>query len=75
MINVFYQKKKTYSNCYRYLLEIKGHANYAPIGQDIVCAAVSSLIETYTSYLNNKPQIKGNGAFLCDLKVNMKISV
>ena len=27
-------------------LEIEGHAGYAPIGQDIVCAAVSTL--TYT---------------------------
>lgn len=67
MINVFYQKKKICSDCYEYLLEVKGHANYAPIGQDIVCAAVSSLIETYTSYSNNKPQIKGNGAFFMRL--------
>lgn len=27
-------------------ITIKGHANYAPIGQDIVCAGVSTLIQT-----------------------------
>ena len=25
---------------------IKGHASYAPIGQDIVCAGVSTLVQT-----------------------------
>ncbi len=27
-------------------IKIRGHANYAPIGQDIVCAGVSVLIQT-----------------------------
>lgn len=27
-------------------ITIKGHANYAPIGQDIVCAGVSTLAQT-----------------------------
>ena len=27
-------------------IKLRGHANYAPIGQDIVCAAVSVLIQT-----------------------------
>lgn len=27
-------------------ITIKGHANYAPHGQDIVCAGVSALIQT-----------------------------
>lgn len=27
-------------------ITIKGHANYAPIGQDIVCSAVSVLVQT-----------------------------
>ena len=26
-------------------ITIKGHANYAPIGQDIVCASVSTLVQ------------------------------
>lgn len=28
------------------IISIAGHANYAPIGQDIVCAAVSALVQT-----------------------------
>lgn len=28
-------------------ITIKGHAGYAPIGQDIVCAAVSALVQTF----------------------------
>lgn len=27
-------------------ISIRGHANYAPIGQDIVCSAVSVLVQT-----------------------------
>lgn len=27
-------------------ITVKGHANYAPIGQDIVCSAVSALAQT-----------------------------
>ena len=27
-------------------ISIKGHANYAPIGKDIVCSGVSALIQT-----------------------------
>ena len=27
-------------------ITLKGHANYAPIGQDIVCAGVSTLVQT-----------------------------
>lgn len=28
-------------------ITINGHAGYAPIGQDIVCAAVSALVQTF----------------------------
>lgn len=28
-------------------ITINGHAGYAPIGQDIVCAAVSTLVQTF----------------------------
>ena len=28
-------------------ISIKGHAGYAPHGQDIVCAAVSTLVQTF----------------------------
>lgn len=27
-------------------IQVSGHANYAPIGQDIICAAVSTLTQT-----------------------------
>lgn len=27
-------------------ISIKGHANYAPLGQDIVCAGVSALVQS-----------------------------
>ena len=27
-------------------VSVKGHANYAPYGQDIVCSAVSTLVQT-----------------------------
>ena len=30
-------------------ISIKGHAGYAPIGQDIVCAAVSALVQTFVA--------------------------
>lgn len=29
-------------------ITIKGHAEYAPHGQDIVCAAISALLQTFT---------------------------
>ena len=28
-------------------ITVEGHAGYAPIGQDIVCAAVSALLQTF----------------------------
>ena len=35
----------------RYGLSFKGHADYAPLGQDIVCASVSSLIYALGNYI------------------------
>lgn len=29
-----------------YLIEVKGHANYAEEGYDIICASVSSIVQT-----------------------------
>jgi uncharacterized protein YsxB (DUF464 family) len=37
MIHIFYERD-------RHFLTARGHANYAPVGQDIVCAAVSALL-------------------------------
>ena len=51
MINIFYDEKN-------YTLTIDGHAGYAKKGQDIVCAGVSTLAYTLSSYLQkmNKEQ-------------------
>ena len=32
-------------------IEVKGHSGYAPIGSDIVCAAISTLIQATYNYL------------------------
>lgn len=34
-------------------ITIDGHANYAPIGQDIVCSGVSTLIQTLIESIRN----------------------
>ena len=36
-----------------YKITARGHAGYAPIGQDIVCAAVTILISTMAAVLDN----------------------
>ena len=35
----------------RYAISLKGHADYAPHGQDIVCASVSSLVTALGNYI------------------------
>ena len=42
-------KVKRYNN----IIEISGHANYAPYGSDIVCASVSSIITTCVNCIMN----------------------
>ena len=42
-------KVKRYNNT----IEIKGHADYAPYGEDIVCASVSSIITTCVNCIMN----------------------
>lgn len=51
----------------RTFIQIQGHAGYAPAGQDIVCAAVSTLYETLKRVLP-KGAIKA-------IKENEKVSV
>ena len=34
-------------------MRAKGHAGYAPYGQDIVCAGVSMLLQTFLDYLES----------------------
>lgn len=57
MINIEYCPEK-------YLIRATGHAGYAPRGEDIVCAAVSTLIQTlalcvlgYTHGLASEPTV------------------
>lgn len=38
---------------YKDRITIKGHSGYAPIGQDIVCAAVSTLVQTLIQSVEN----------------------
>lgn len=35
-------------------ISVKGHANYAPYGQDIVCAAVSTLVQVLVISISEK---------------------
>lgn len=39
-------------------LTVQGHADYAPAGQDIVCAAVSALLLALTERLQERNQIR-----------------
>ena len=42
---------KYYQHKNRYAISTKGHAGYAPLGEDIVCAAVSSAIIELGNYI------------------------
>ena len=46
MIEITYHKE-------RHEITAKGHAGYAPEGQDIVCAAVTALMTTLTQFAEN----------------------
>ncbi len=43
----------------RYAITCNGHAEYAPLGQDIVCASVSTLMYTLANYITDKAEEKG----------------
>lgn len=36
----------------RYSIRARGHADYAPLGQDIVCASVSVLLQSLGNYIS-----------------------
>lgn len=44
-------------------IEITGHASYAPSGQDIVCAAVSILAQTFVASIEKLTKDKIMGSF------------
>lgn len=46
MIDIYLTEKNI-----RYGIKAVGHADYAPKGQDIVCAGVSALIQAYGNYI------------------------
>ena len=50
MIQVRYQRNGT-----EHSLSLKGHADYAEYGEDIVCSAVSSIIFGLMGWLENNP--------------------
>ena len=52
MIEITFYKKKN-----RYAIRATGHADYAPAGQDIVCAAVSTLIQSLGNYIVEQKDI------------------
>ncbi len=62
MILVIYSKRK---------ITIKGHANFAKKGKDIVCAAVSSLVNTT---LNSLKGFKKSEIEIKDGEVNFNIT-
>ena len=39
-------------------ITIKGHANYAPLGQDIVCASVSTLVQVLIKCIEDMTEDK-----------------
>lgn len=41
-----------------YRITIKGHANYAPLGQDIVCASVSTLVQVLIKCIEDMTEDK-----------------
>ena len=49
---------KFYHYKHRYAITTSGHANYAPYGQDIVCSAISALVQSYGNYIQDKEQYK-----------------
>ena len=50
-------------------IEVKGHSGYAPIGSDIVCAAISTLVQATYNYL----EATGNDVEVESLDGYMKI--
>lgn len=52
MIKITHNTERDGTEC-RHTITIKGHAGYAPIGEDIVCAGVSTLAYTLIARLED----------------------
>lgn len=44
--------------CDVYHVKAMGHANYAPEGQDVVCAGVSALLDSLAVYVHRSDQVR-----------------
>lgn len=53
-------------------IQITGHAGYAPMGQDIVCAAATTLCNTLVGYLGTKDEAEPDA---CLEKGNIRIKI
>lgn len=49
---------KLYEKDHKYKILCKGHAEYAEHGKDIVCSAVSTLLQTFGNYLIDKEKFR-----------------
>lgn len=54
------------------IIRVYGHSGYAPIGKDIVCAAISTLIEATYNYLvatkNKVNNEESNGVYIIHIE-------
>lgn len=57
----------------KYYIKVEGHSGYAEKGKDIVCAAISTLVEATYNYLlatrNEVSKKDDDGLFIIDSKV------
>lgn len=67
MIEVVINEKKGF-------IRVSGHSNYAPIGQDIICAGVTSLVNGMYLYFEDlrRKEIELKNNFITKLKFNEK---
>ena len=65
MIRILINAKKGY-------IKVEGHSNYAPFGQDIICAGVSSIVNGMYLYFHNlkKAEEENKSEFITKLKYN-----
>lgn len=70
MINIEFKKHGNIEE-----LNVNGHADYAPIGKDIVCAAVSSIVYTLKIALEKAEQNKKALLLRCELNEGYAVLV
>ena len=60
-------KVEYYEKDYRYVIFAYGHAEYAPRGMDIVCAGVSSLMQSLGNYIAENAEDFGWKVLECNI--------